>query len=46
VLTRFDFADRAARQVEVRALILACDPPGNNPERSSYVVLPDFRKSA
>jgi len=46
VLARFDFAGRAARQVEERALILSYNPPGNNPERGSYVRLPDFRKSA
>lgn len=46
VLVHFNFAGRAARQVEEQALILAYDPPGNNPEPSSYVVLPDFRKSA
>ena len=47
VLVHFNFAGRAARQVEEQALILAYDPPGNNPEGSgSYVRLPDFRKSA
>jgi hypothetical protein len=46
VLVHFNFAGRAARQVEEQALILAYNPPGNNPERDSYVRLPDFRKSA
>ena len=47
VLVHFNFAGRAARQVEEQALILAYDPPGNNPVSSgSYVRLPDFRKSA
>ncbi|HZF34804.1 MAG TPA: hypothetical protein VE914_13465 [Candidatus Angelobacter sp.] len=46
VLVHFNFAGRAARQVEEQALILAYNPPGNNPERGSYVRLPDFRKSA
>jgi len=46
VLARFDCAGRAARPVEERALILAYEPPGNNPKcSSSYVRLPDFRKS-
>ncbi len=47
VLVHFNFAGRAARQVEEQALILAYDPPGNNPvSGGSYVRLPDFRKSA
>jgi hypothetical protein len=47
VLVHFNFAGRAARQVEEQALILAYDPPGSNPEGTgSYVRLPDFRKSA
>ena len=47
VLVHFNFAGRAARQLEEQALVLAYDPPGNNPESSvGYVRLPDFRKSA
>jgi hypothetical protein len=47
VLVHFNFAGRAARQVEEQALILAYEPSGNNPESSgTYVRLPDFRKIA
>jgi hypothetical protein len=47
VLVHFNFAGPKARQEEEQGLILAYDPPGNNPESSgTYVRLPDFRKSA
>jgi hypothetical protein len=46
ILAHFNFAGRKARQVEEQALILAYEPPGNCPEPQSYVVLPDFSKSA
>jgi hypothetical protein len=42
----FNFAGRKARQDEEQGLIIAYDPPGNNPKPAGYVVLPDFSKSA
>jgi hypothetical protein len=46
VLVHFNFAGRQARQEEEQALVLAYDPPGNNPRTEGYVVLPDFRHPA
>ena len=43
---RAKMANRKARQDEEQGLIIAYDPPGNNPKPTGYVVLPDFSKSA
>jgi hypothetical protein len=45
VLVHFNFAGNKARQEEEQGLILAYDPPGNNPQPRTYVALPDFARA-